>query len=89
MTFKMLKDPDAILDYRVDWTEWLNGDTISNSQWIVPSEMTLQSSTNDATSATAWLSGGVVGSSHDVTNRITTAAGRTDDRTITFHIQER
>lgn len=30
------KDPDEVLDYGLDWTARLVGDTISTSQWIVP-----------------------------------------------------
>ena len=33
MTFT--KDPDAVLDYSVDWSLWLAGDTISSSEWLL------------------------------------------------------
>ena len=33
MTFT--KDPDAVLDYSVDWSLWLAGDEISTSEWIL------------------------------------------------------
>jgi len=42
-----------------------------------------------ATSATVWLSGGTAGQSYIVTNRITTAAGRTEDRSFTIRVEER
>lgn len=32
MTFT--KDPHAVLDYTVDWTRWLAGDTIATSAWL-------------------------------------------------------
>ena len=76
------KDPNAVLDYTVDWTAWLDSDTISTSTWIVPSGITEDSSTNDTEKAIIYLSGGTAGEIYSVTNRITTAAGRTDDRTI-------
>lgn len=83
------KDPDAILDYTVDWSRWLDTDTILTSQWTVPTGLTQASSSNTATSATAWLSGGAAGQSYTVTNRITTTGGRTDDRSFTIRVEER
>ena len=76
------KDPNAVLDYTIDWTAWLDSDTISSSTWIVPSGITEDSSTNDTEITVIFLSGGTAGEIYSVTNRITTAAGRTDDRTI-------
>jgi hypothetical protein len=39
--------------------------------------------------ATVYLSGGSVGSNYAVVNRITTAAGRVDERTITILVRDR
>lgn len=87
MTFA--KDPDAILDYAVDWSRWLAGDEISSSVWIVPSGLTQVSTTSTATKATVWLSGGAEGQSYTVTNRIATAGGRTEDRSFTLRVEQR
>jgi len=84
-----LKDPNAVLDYQVRWNTWLGADTISTSTWVVPSGITKESDTNTTTSATIWLSGGTVGDSYNLVNRIITAGGRTEDRTITIQIEER
>ena len=86
---RFTKDPDATLDYKVDWASWLVDDTITNSTWIVPTGINYETDANDTTSATVWLSGGSVGSSYEVVNRITTTAGRIDDRTITIRIKEK
>lgn len=84
------KDPDAVLDYSVDWAAWLGADTIATSTWpVVPAGITKDSDTNDTTSATIWLSGGTAGQTYQITNRIVTAGGRTDDRTITIQIVEK
>jgi hypothetical protein len=83
-----LKDPNAILDYQIDWSPWLGADTITTSVWTLPSGITQQSAANTTTTATIWLSGGTVGTKYLVTNRITTAGGRTDDRTITINVKE-
>jgi hypothetical protein len=87
MTFT--KDPNAVLDYSIDWTRWLVGDQIATSEWIIPSGLTKMADSKTATSATVWLSGGAVGQPYTVTNRITTAAGRTEDRSFTIRVEER
>ena len=87
MTFT--KDPNAVLDYGIDWTRWLAGDQIATSEWIIPTGLTKMADSKTATSATVWLSGGSVGQSYTVTNRITTAAGRTEDRSFTIRVEER
>jgi hypothetical protein len=87
MTFT--KDPNAVLDYSIDWTRWLAGDQIAASEWIVASGPTKMADSKTATSATVWLSGGTAGQSYIVTNRITTAAGRTEDRSFTIRVEER
>ena len=77
------KDPDATLDYTVDWSAWLaTGDIIVSSDWVVPSGLTEVTDAHTQTSATVWLSGGVEGAEYLVTNRVTTDDGRIDDRTI-------
>ena len=87
------KDPNATLDYVVDWSKWLQqGETISTSSWTVPAGLTqpaTPAASNTATTATVWLAGGTAGANYDVSNRITTSAGRTDDRTIRIIVRER
>jgi hypothetical protein len=84
-----IKDPNAVLDYPVDWSIFLGTDTILVSTWIVQTGITSVAETNSATSATIWLSGGTVGTKYALTNRIVTAGGRTEDRTIYVRIQEK
>jgi len=84
-----VKDPSAVLDYTVDWSDWLDTDTIATSEWTVPSGITKDSDTNTDTTATVWLSGGTAGENYSVTNTITTAGGRTDQRTIHIQVRER
>jgi hypothetical protein len=87
MTFT--KDPNAVLDYTVDWTRWLAGDQIASSAWLVPTGLTKMADSKTGSSATVWLSGGTAGQSYTVTNRITTAAGRTEDRSFIARVEER
>lgn len=83
------KDPQAILDYEVDWTAWLGTDTISDSSWSAPVGITIVTTSNTTTTAKVWLSGGTVGERYNVTNEIETVGGRTDDRTITIIVEQK
>lgn len=82
------KDPNAVLDYTFDWSAWLVADTISTST-MTGSGVTIASNTNTTTTATAWVTGGTLGKQATITNRIVTAGGRTDERTITLNIVDR
>lgn len=84
-----VKDPEAVLDYGLDWSAWLNGDTIAASSWTVPTGIVMDSHSYDTTHTTVWLSGGTLGATYALTNRITTAGGRTDDRTIRVTLRAR
>lgn len=76
-----IRDPDSVLDFQIDWSSWLaDGEIITSSVWT-PVDVTVDSASFDATSSTVWVSGGALPNA-SVTNRITTSAGRTDDRTI-------
>lgn len=84
------KDPDAVLDWVWDWSEWLApGETISVSVMTVSAGLNLDSQSNTLSTATAWLSGGTPSTPYQVTNHVTTSAGRTDDRSITIRVQNR
>lgn len=83
------KDPQDIIDYRIDWSKWLrDGDTILTSEWVVPAGITMDSEDNNTTSSTVWLSGGTAGANYQLTNRIVTVQGRQKDRTITIRVKE-
>ena len=85
-----IKDPQAVLNYSVDWSLWLAaGDTIATSAWTVPAGLTLVSQSNNATMATVVVSGGTVGVNYVITNHITTAASRQDDRSIVLQVEDR
>jgi|DEB0MinimDraft_3_1074331.scaffolds.fasta_scaffold05934_3 hypothetical protein len=84
------KDPDAVLDYSIDWNDWLvGGEKITSSTWIVPSGITQDSASATDYVTTIWFSGGTEGVTYRVTNRIVTDDGRTDDRSFNIQIFER
>lgn len=82
------KDPDEVLDFTVDWSARLDGDTISTSAWTVPLGITAGVDTKTASTTTLWLSGGTLGSTYDIVNRIVTAGGRTMDQNLRLTIAE-
>lgn len=82
------KDPDARKDYAVDWSDELGDDTISSSEWTVPSGLTSDLDTSDDTNAVVWLEGGTLGTEYEVVNSIVTAAGRELDQTIVIVVEQ-
>lgn len=84
-----IKAPDEVLDYSLDWTLWLSGDTLSTSTWTVPLGLTAVTSSFTTKITTQWISGGTLGTSLSVINEVTTAGGRTGERTILLQIQAR
>lgn len=83
------KDPDAVLDYLLDWTAWLSGDTIESHTVTADTGLTVESTSATDTAVTVWLSGGTAGETYSFTCTIDTAAGRTDDRTSRLRVRER
>lgn len=85
------KDPNATLDYSFDWGPYLTplGDTITLVEWVLSTGLTKVSQSNTATTATVFVSGGVLDEVESLTCRITTAGGRIDDRTISLNIVSR
>jgi len=77
------------LDWKVDWSSWLGSDTISTSNWAATTGVTLGTTSNSSTVATAFISGGSIGNTYTLTNTITTAAGRTAKRAIFVTFVER
>lgn len=70
--------PDEV-DFAVDWTEHLGGDTIATSAFSLTTAagLTKNSESNTSTSAIVWLAGGTAGQTALLRNTITTNGGRT------------
>jgi hypothetical protein len=90
------KDPYAVLDYTLDWTNWMpDGETISSISVTVEtisgdaSPLTLDSSTNTDYLATAFLSAGTAGNIYNVEYRITTSGSKQDSRNLRIKVVER
>ena len=89
------KDPDAVLDYAIDWTTWLDDDTIATSTWTIEtisgdaSPLAKESALNTNYVATVILQGGTVGNIYNIKNTITTGNGYTDVRNFRVKVQNR
>ncbi len=85
-----LKDPQAKLDFGFNWSKWLaTGETILNHAITVDEGITVDSSTEADGMVTVWLSGGTSGQFYRCACKITTNAGRTDERTMMIQVDDR
>jgi len=84
-----VKDPDSTEDYPFNWAPELDGDTISTVSWSLPDGLTQVSTSNTTTVATIFVSGGSEGQFYRIRCRITTAGGRTWDRTAVLEVAQR
>lgn len=96
ITGPTVKDPEAVLEYTVDWDDLAleSGETISTSAWAVsPAESpglevaSSPSPSNTDGTATAWVTGGVVGHVYRLVNTITTSLGRTYEQSIVIRVE--
>lgn len=88
MTFQAQRDYNSVLDWTIDWTDWLSaGETISTVGWTqTGTAVTLSNPTVDGTAkkATVTVSGGSENTMTAVRCTITTSAARTDARSVLF-----
>jgi hypothetical protein len=86
----IVKDPQAVLDYSYDWTQWLTdvSDHIVAAT-VVGTDVVVDSWAFDGFIVTAWLSGGTLGAKAEAVCHIVTAGGREDDRTLFLKIKDR
>lgn len=82
--FRDYHDPQANLDYPIDWADWIQaGDSIAESTWSAsPTGLTIGTTGIAGTVTSAWVSGGVAGTTYTLTNHIVLTSGREDDRSI-------
>ena len=84
-----MHDPDARLDYAFDWTEWLGGDVITSAEVTAdPAVVTADPAVINGSRVTAWLSAATPGRCK-VSCKVTTAAGRTDERSQILYVTGR
>ncbi|MEW5857406.1 MAG: hypothetical protein AB1861_08495 [Cyanobacteriota bacterium] len=78
------KTPDAVLDYKLDWSQYLaaDSDRLLDSEWVLPEGLEMAADKPPSfTSRTTlvWLQGGDINKTYTVINRVVTENGRTDE----------
>ena len=89
-----LKDPDATLDYSIDWaSRYLGADTVAASTWAIePFEVGGLTVVSDSLAdgvSTAVLADGVNGHVYRVVNRVMLASGLVDERQVSVRVEQR
>ncbi len=88
-----LKDPDSRVDYAIDWSGYLDGQTVAASAWAVtpaePGGVAVAQASFDLARTAATLEGGLAGHVYSVTNRVTLSDGQIDERSIALRVEER
>lgn len=89
-----LKDPDAILDYSVDWAAAISATSeILSSNWFVhphePGGVSVANASLEGKAASVRLAGGILGHVYSVGNRVLLADGSTDERSLTIRVENR
>jgi len=88
-TVSHVKDPSAILDYPVRWSQWLEeGDFIVSASIIGSPGIIVDRKEHNKTDVRFWVSGGTHGENYFVVITVITANGRTDRRTIPFEVRD-
>jgi len=96
---RFVKDPQEVLDYIIDWSEWLvAGDTINAVTVTTPAGISTTTSGTPVTPAgptvvggtatKVWVAGGTAGTSYDIACRVTTVGTRQGERTITIQVRD-
>lgn len=84
------KDPDAVLDFKFDWSGWLaESETITDHAVTASTGITVNSTSHNAGQITAWVAGGDVGKSYTLTCHVETNQGRQDDRSRRITVRDR
>lgn len=90
------KDPYSVLDYTLDWTNWMpDGDTISSASVSIEtisgdsSPLTLDSTTTTTVLVTGFISSGTAGNIYNIEYRIITTNGLRDSRNFRIKVLER
>jgi hypothetical protein len=92
------KDPQATLDYSIDWSDWLTANAdVATSIWTVssitgdPTPLHLNANSIAAVTnvTTVYIDAGSSGNTYTVTNKVTTTNSLIDERYFRIRVQNR
>jgi len=88
-----IQDPDAKIDYPIDWTDYLEtGETIASSAWsIEPTGPTIDNDSESDGVTVVYVSGLERGKRYRLSNQITTSntPARTPERSVVIRAEHR
>lgn len=83
-------DPNAVLNYTFDWSDWLDdGDTINSATVTASTGLIVDSTTVGTTAVTVVISTDGSLGARGLKCSITTAAGLQEDRTEQLNVEQR
>lgn len=85
------KDPNDIIDEKFDWSTFLAAsETLTSATvTVAPSgELLVVSTTHDDSAVTFHVSGGVIGTTYEITCQVQTSAGNTVNRKATIAVKD-
>lgn len=85
------KDPQAVLPYSMDWSQWLSpGETLSTWAAVSSGDALVISGVSEAAGVVSWTAtGGTAGTDYTVAVTITTNLARTDTRRVLVKVRTR
>lgn len=89
-----LKDPEAVLEYCVDWTDALSEDvSITSSEWRVrpeePGGISIGNDNIRSGITAVMLGSGLPGHVYEIGNLVTLSDGTSDERSIVLRLEDR
>ena len=86
---KFTQQPNEVLDYDIDLTEWIaTGDSVQSTVASAEAGLTVTVSNGTTTTPKIWCSGGATGTTYKVTVTITTKGGRTKEIDFKVSVRE-
>lgn len=82
------KDPADVLDYHIDCATWLQGDTLASVEWDTPEGLLIKDEARTDTLISVWFDEASTVGKYACTLTLTTAAGRTAQRTVILVVKE-
>jgi hypothetical protein len=81
------KSPQSVKRVIVDWSQWIDGQTIKSSSWTCPDLQLANTSFSDDRT-TVFVGGGELEKTYTLTNRISDSSGRIEERSVTISVKQ-